>query len=67
MDVIAVIAVTALAFLVYLSARKSLHPHVNLGISFLVAFWIHWTVFRGDASKLLISVYGVLVLSSKTG
>lgn len=67
MDVIAVMAVTALAFLVYLSARRSLHPHIDLGISFLVAFWMHWTVFRGDASQLLIFVYGVLVLSSMTG
>lgn len=56
MDVMAVISVIALAFLVYLSIRNSLHPHIDLGISLLIAFWIHWTVFVGDASIFLFSV-----------
>lgn len=56
MDVMAVISVIALAFLVYLSIRNSLHPHIDLGISLLVAFWIHWTVFVGDAGIFLFSL-----------
>ena len=56
MDVMAVISVIALAFLVYLSIRNSRHPHIDLGISLLIAFWIHWTVFVGDASIFLFSV-----------
>lgn len=50
MDVMAVMALTVLGFLVYRSIRNSLHPHIDLGISLSIAFWIHWTVFIGDAS-----------------
>lgn len=56
MDVMAVISVTMLSLLVYLSTQNSRGPHINLGISLLAAFWIHWTVFRGDATLFLFSM-----------
>lgn len=55
-DVMAVVSVTTLALLIYLSTRKSRDPHINLGLSLLAAIWIHWTVFSGDASMFLFSM-----------
>lgn len=56
MDVMAGISVTVLGSLVYLSTKKSRDRHINLGISLLAAFWIQWTIFRGDASIFLFSM-----------
>lgn len=56
MDVMAVISVTTLSLLVYLSTQNARGPHINLGISLLAAFWIHWPVFRGDATLFLFSM-----------